>query len=115
MPNRKSLHRFENDAENMMEDISETGSDIAGRVSEAAHNAGEAVRDMAGRASHAVGEGYNQASEKAKEVYEQGREMAEKVGENVRSSVQNQPLTSILIAAGIGVVIGFLMSGHRDD
>ena len=49
------------------------------------------------------------AREKAQDIYTRGREKTKEWGENLETYVRDQPVKSLLIAAGVGLALGFLM------
>jgi ElaB/YqjD/DUF883 family membrane-anchored ribosome-binding protein len=53
--------------------------------------------------------------EAAGEMVDRGRESVERVRENVSDRVRERPLTSVLIAGGIGVLLGMLAARRRND
>ena len=53
--------------------------------------------------------------EAAGEMVDRGRESVERVRENVSDRVRERPLTSVLIAGGIGVLLGMLVARRRSD
>jgi ElaB/YqjD/DUF883 family membrane-anchored ribosome-binding protein len=66
------------------------------------------IRDMGNQVRDAAQEKFDQLRDQASEYYEQGRERAREWEQSLESYVQDQPLKSLLIAAGIGTLIGFL-------
>jgi ElaB/YqjD/DUF883 family membrane-anchored ribosome-binding protein len=55
-----------------------------------------------------AGEYYEQGRQMAGEYYEQGRQKAMEWSEDIESYVREQPIKSLMIAAGVGLVLGFL-------
>jgi len=53
--------------------------------------------------------------EAAGEMVDRGRESVERVRENVSDRVRERPLTSVLIAGGIGMLLGMLAARRRGD
>ena len=51
---------------------------------------------------------YEQGRQMAGEYYDQGRQKAMEWSEEVENYVREQPMKSVLIAAGVGLVLGFL-------
>lgn len=49
----------------------------------------------------------------AKELLADGEEAMENLGSTVRDQVCNRPLTSIVVASGIGLLLGVLVSRRR--
>jgi len=48
-------------------------------------------------------------ADKAQEYYEMSRQKAVELEQNVESYIREKPLQSVLIAAGVGAVIGFML------
>lgn len=51
---------------------------------------------------------YDQGRQKAQEYYDQGRQKAMEYQENLESYVREQPVKAILIAAGVGLMVGMM-------
>lgn len=73
--------------------------------------------DVIGKASHALSERAGQVGHKideiadsASEIYGRGRERALEWRDNVDHYVQEQPMRSVLIAAGLGLFVGALLA-----
>jgi ElaB/YqjD/DUF883 family membrane-anchored ribosome-binding protein len=101
-----------------MSRMSETGT-VSGSQAERAAGTGEQLRqtgsqiqqnlrDMGGQVRDAASEKFNQLREQASEYYEQGRQRAREWEQGLEEYVHEKPLQSLLIAAGIGALIGFL-------
>ncbi len=65
------------------------------------------VRDKAQEVSAQVSDTARQVRETASEYYEQGREQIEQVGHYLEDHIREKPLQSVLMAAGIGMIIVF--------
>jgi ElaB/YqjD/DUF883 family membrane-anchored ribosome-binding protein len=81
--------------------VGEQVRDAATQVSQNLREAGSQLRDQAQ-------EKYNQLRDSASQYYEEGRQRAQEWEQNLESYVQEKPIQSLLIAAGVGLVIGFL-------
>ena len=66
------------------------------------------LRDMGSQVRDAAEEKFNNLRDQAAEYYDQGRERAQEWEQNLESYVQDQPIKSLLIAAGVGALLGFL-------
>jgi ElaB/YqjD/DUF883 family membrane-anchored ribosome-binding protein len=66
------------------------------------------VRDTAQEAGAQISDTARQVSETASASYEQGREQIEQVGQYLEDRIREKPLQSVLMAAGIGMIIAFL-------
>jgi ElaB/YqjD/DUF883 family membrane-anchored ribosome-binding protein len=87
--------------------------EVADGIRSAAHSVGgtvrntaHAVRDAAGRAAGAVGDTYEEVGQYARDSLKRGRDRVRSLEESFESSVSENPKTSLLIAAAIGVAIG---------
>jgi len=73
--------------------------------------AAEKVRDQASQAGQvrdAAREKYEELRDQAADYYEQGREKAHEWQHGVEQYVQEQPIKALLIAAGVGMLLGIL-------
>ena len=75
--------------------------DTAGQVGENLRNLGSQVRDTAT-------EQYGQLRDQASDYYEQGRQRATDWEHSLESYVQEKPIQAVMIAAGVGVLLGLL-------
>ncbi|MGD9636272.1 MAG: YqjD family protein [Pirellulales bacterium] len=77
----------------------ETVADRAATVARDFHDVGDAARQMANHSLEAV-------RDTAKQYLDDGRTHVRHLGEGMHTRVTEQPLKSLLIAAGIGFLIG---------
>jgi ElaB/YqjD/DUF883 family membrane-anchored ribosome-binding protein len=49
----------------------------------------------------------------AEDIYEQGRDKAEEVEDQVIDYVRSKPIKSMLIAGGVGILLGVFLSSRR--
>ncbi|MDB5292673.1 MAG: hypothetical protein JWL69_3914 [Phycisphaerales bacterium] len=93
-----------------MSRMSDTGNagNPAGRPAETAQQVGQNLRELGGQVRDAAREKYEQLSEQANQYYEQGREKAQEWEEGLESYVREKPIQSLLIAAGVGMLLGVL-------
>src|SRR5882757_9263135 len=66
------------------------------------------VKDMAGNVREAATEQYENLRDTATEYYDQGRQKAMEWQEGLEQYVQEQPVKALLIAAGIGALLGII-------
>ena len=66
------------------------------------------VRETADHLKDAAREQYEHIRDSASEYYDQGREKAQEWQHTVEQYVQDQPVKALLIAAGVGVLLGVL-------
>jgi ElaB/YqjD/DUF883 family membrane-anchored ribosome-binding protein len=86
------------------------GSHAAGAadVTESVGNIGRDLRDLGSNVKHAATEQYEQVRDRAKDYFESGRQRAEDFEHGIEGYIQDEPLKSVLIAAGVGLLIGVL-------
>ena len=65
-------------------------------------------RDKAQEVSAQVSDTARQVSDTVSEYYEQGREQIEHVGQYLEDHIRDKPVQSVLMAAGLGMIIAFL-------
>jgi ElaB/YqjD/DUF883 family membrane-anchored ribosome-binding protein len=73
------------------------------------------LSDLARRAERAVHEGFDAVKSRAGSYSEGAGQQLDTAQRYVTSQVQERPLTTTLAALGVGVVVGFLLSGGRRD
>ncbi|HVS15594.1 MAG TPA: hypothetical protein VMV46_16840 [Thermoanaerobaculia bacterium] len=74
---------------------------------------GEDLRAQASKASESAKERYGAARENIRHGYDRARKDANQLVADVNVYVRDNPGRSVLIAAGIGFAIGFLLRGDR--
>ena len=84
------------------------GGGQAGNVGQSAANVQQNIRDMGGQLRDAASEKYNELRDQAQEYYEQGRERAMEWEQGLEGYVREKPLQSLLIAAGVGMLVGMI-------
>jgi ElaB/YqjD/DUF883 family membrane-anchored ribosome-binding protein len=80
-------------------------------LKEAAVGLGSNMRDMGGHIREAAREQVDHLRDRAKDYVDQGRRKARDLESGLEAYVQQKPIKSLLIAAGAGLVIGYLW--HR--
>jgi ElaB/YqjD/DUF883 family membrane-anchored ribosome-binding protein len=78
------------------------------QLREKAGQVGQSLREMADVAKETGREQIDRARERAVEYYEEGRERVRMWGENLEAYVQEQPLRALLIAGGVGLLLGII-------
>jgi len=68
----------------------------------------DAVQDTASEIKRTAQEGLSQARDSASQYLQEGRERALEVERAVEKHIRHQPLQSLLIASGIGFLLGVL-------
>jgi ElaB/YqjD/DUF883 family membrane-anchored ribosome-binding protein len=81
-------------------------------MQERAQEMGTQVRDWAQEKGSQIKEGaqevMQQAGESASQLAHKGRETMEQFGEGLEDRIRSKPLQSVLIAAGVGMLLGLI-------
>ena len=93
-------------------DQSKSGNSAAANLREGASKLHEGVRDMGNQVREAATEQYEKLRETAAERFEEGRQRARDVERSLEQYVHDKPIQSLLIAAGVGMLIGVLWRRH---
>jgi ElaB/YqjD/DUF883 family membrane-anchored ribosome-binding protein len=91
------------------QNIRETGKELGAK----AQTIKERASEMGQEAGQYAKEKFDQMRESAGEYYEEGREKAMQWKGNLESYIQDQPVRAVLIASGIGLLIGLLLKRSR--
>lgn len=86
------------------------GSSAREDLKDQVRTVGKEVAALGRQSKEAASEVVDDAKERVGEFYEQGRAKAGEYGDHVSGYVQDSPMKSLLIAAGAGVLVGFLLS-----
>lgn len=89
-------------------DSGNAAQDAASQIKEKVSEAASTVRDMGAQAYDAAQEKYENARDAAAEYYQAGREKAMEWESQIESYVREQPIKSLLMAAGVGIVLGMI-------
>ncbi len=89
-------------------DTPEDAKAAAGNLKDTAHQVQENLRDIGGQVRDAATEKYSDLKDQAADYYQQGRERAQEWEAGLEQYVQEKPIQSLLIAAGVGVLVGLL-------
>ena len=68
------------------------------------------MADTLAQRGERLGEKLDTIGEGARDVYAKGKERAQAWGDDLGSYVQNQPVKAVLIAAGVGLILGALLA-----
>jgi ElaB/YqjD/DUF883 family membrane-anchored ribosome-binding protein len=85
------------DGHSAAEDLKDKAADVV-----------EDVRAMGGQVGKVAREQYENLRSKASDYVEQGREKAEEWEDSVESYIKAKPVQALLMAAGVGVILGLL-------
>jgi ElaB/YqjD/DUF883 family membrane-anchored ribosome-binding protein len=66
------------------------------------------LRDMGSQVRDAASEKYENIKETASEYYQAGRDKAAQWENQIEDYVREQPIKSLLMAAGVGILLGIL-------
>ncbi len=88
---------------------------MAEGLGKGAGRASEQVKEKAGQVSAAARERYGAAAERARQGYDKARKDLDHLTQDVNEYVRDNPGKAVLIAAGIGFVIGLLFRGRGRD
>ena len=87
------------------------GAEAAGTgqsLRDSAARAGQQLRDVGDQLREAAHEQYDKLRRHASEYYEEGRRQLDHGTDQLEQYIQERPIKSVLIAAGIGVLLGIL-------
>lgn len=76
--------------------------------------ASEDVRHGAERASEEIRRGYDRASQAAREGYDRVEKDFQSLSRDVNAYVRDNPGKSVMLAAGVGFLLGLLMRSEED-
>lgn len=97
-------HAAQSGAVSKMSEVAEQAKEKARHIGQQAREFGEHARDVASEKMH-------EARDRAGEAFEHGKIRAKAMEREFEGYVQDYPLQSLLIAAGAGLVLGFLLRG----
>jgi len=97
-----AAHHAAEIVDNVADGIRSAAHTVGGTVRSAAHT----VREAAGHAAGAVGDTCEEISHHACDSINRTRAQARSLEQKFESSVRDNPKTSLLVAAALGVVIG---------
>ncbi|HEY2588320.1 MAG TPA: hypothetical protein VGI81_21450 [Tepidisphaeraceae bacterium] len=87
---------------------SNQGQGFTEQAKQTGQQVGQNLRDLGGQVRDQAQQKYNEMSDQAREYYEQGRQKAQEWEQGLESYIQEKPLQAVLIAAGVGVLLGLL-------
>ena len=82
-------------------------------IRELGNMAREAAQEKLDEARQAAADAVDTGRKRATEFYGQGREKAEELEEQVVEYVRKKPVKSMLIAGGVGLLLGMVLSSRR--
>ena len=119
---RERFGRLSADAQDRYRRVSEDVRRGAERASSELRRGSERAREQYKEVSENLKEGYERASgnlkegyERAKEGYDRARSEADDLTRQVSAYVRENPGKSVLMAAGVGFLVGLLFRGRGGD
>ena len=109
MSSTSHANRMGNSTREMGHSASAVAESIGNAAMDQAHRLGEQAQQWQESASKMAQDTYSTVRDSASEYIQQGRERAMQLEKSAETFIHDQPLKSILIAAGIGFVCGFLL------
>jgi ElaB/YqjD/DUF883 family membrane-anchored ribosome-binding protein len=79
-----------------------------GQMRDTAAQVQENLRNLGGQVRDAATQQYGQLRDQAADYYEQGRQRATEMEQSLEQYVHEKPIQSLLIAAGVGMLLGVL-------
>ena len=84
------------------------GGEATAQLRDTAQQVQQNLRDLGGQARTVATQQYEQLRQQATDYYQQGRDRATEMEQNLEQYVQEKPIQSLLIAAGVGMLLGIL-------
>jgi ElaB/YqjD/DUF883 family membrane-anchored ribosome-binding protein len=107
---------------NVRQKVTKVATDVQGKfqdvskdVRRGAERASDEIKKGYERASQTARDGYDEASRNLRKGYKKVRKDFDGLTKDVNEYVRDNPGKSVLIAAGVGFVIGLLFRGGRDE
>lgn len=82
------------------------------QIREVASDVGGKLRDAGAQVREAASQKFEELRNHASECCEQGRERAEQWEQNIESYVREKPVKALLLAAGVGFLMGAIWKRH---
>ncbi len=89
-------------------DPSEQGNSATEQLRDKASEVSQNLRDIGGQVRDTAADKYNQLRDQANQYYNEGRERAQEWEQSLETYVQEKPLQAVLVAAGVGLLLGLL-------
>ena len=84
------------------------GQQGAAQLRETAQQVQENLRNLGSQVRDTATQQYGQLRDQATQYYEQGRQRATEMEQSLEQYVHEKPIQSLLIAAGVGMLLGVL-------
>lgn len=99
----------------LSDDVQDRVREMSDEVRRGAERAGEEIRRGYERASHAAREGYDDAAKNVRKGYRRMQKDLQSLSGDVNEYVRDNPGKSVLIAAGVGFLVGLLFRGGKEE
>ena len=90
-------------------------TEVADNLGKGAGSASTKVKEKAGQVSTAARERYGVAAERARQGYDKARKDLDNLTQDVNEYVRDNPGKAVLIAAGVGFLLGLIFRGRSHD
>ena len=97
------------------ENLGKGAGTASSKVKEKTGQATTKVKEKAGQVSTVARERYGVAAERAKQGYDKARKDLDHLTQDVNEYVRDNPGKAVLIAAGVGFLIGLIFRGRSHD
>ena len=94
------MSRVESQAENI--------GNAAAKVRDKAAEVTQNLQDFGSHVSEAAHQKYGEVKDRAADYYNRSKETAQEWEQSLESYVQEKPLQAVLIAAGVGLIVGLI-------
>lgn len=84
----------------------------ASDLRDSAAQVGENLREMGSQVRQQATEQYDKLRDQASDYYARGRERAMEMEQSLEQYVQEKPIQALLLAAGVGMLLGLLWKRH---
>ena len=92
----------------VQEQAADLGNNVANKVREKAAEVTQNLRDVGSHVSDSAHEKLGEIKDRANDYYNRSKETAQEWEQSLESYVQEKPLQAVLIAAGVGLVLGLI-------
>jgi ElaB/YqjD/DUF883 family membrane-anchored ribosome-binding protein len=92
----------------VQDQAADLGNDVANKVRDKAAEVTQNLRDIGNQVSETAQQKYGEAKDRATDYYNKSRETAQEWEQSLESYVQEKPLQAVLIAAGVGLILGLI-------
>ena len=89
--------------------VQEAGAQVRDKAQEAGAQIRDRVQEAGAQVRDKAQEMVRQGEETASDYYQQGRQQMEAVENTLEDGIRAKPLQSVLIAAGMGMLLGLLL------